>query len=122
MKLDTFFDKDLPNHYLKYPHLDVFVRNGQRLFYSEEGYGEFNRCLDIVNVNVHPKYQRKGVFSDFLKLAEETCIKRDVPYVFVENVLNKHLPAFLIRQGYSLMPYRLSVPCYFKCVMKAQSE
>lgn len=117
MKLEGFLDKDLPNHYLKYPHLDVYVRKGNRIFYNEEGAGEFEPCLDIANINVQPKYQNKGLFTDFLFEAEGLLKERTIPYIFIENVLNKHLPPFLERKGYRLMPYRLSAPCYYKCVM-----
>ena len=70
------------------------------------------QCIDIANIRVKPAKQKHGVFANFLTHVESYRIS-----VFIENVLNPDLHAFMDRRpGYVRMDHasdRMN-PSYYK--------
>lgn len=73
----------------------VYVRKSTRYLRMNEQKPIAYRCLDIANIEVSPKYQRQGIFKKVL----QTWINYNpFPVVFIENVLNEDLYAWLMQQ------------------------
>ncbi|MES2729991.1 MAG: hypothetical protein V4621_07875 [Pseudomonadota bacterium] len=105
MILVEFLASPIRNAWLEEPGMAVYVRKAYRVID-----GVALHCLDIANIEVQLELQRHGVFKNWLALAEKhgagvfEC-------VYVENVHNEHLPAFLERNGYDRVKH---TPSYFK--------
>lgn len=75
----------------------VYVRKSTRYLRMGSSKAVAYHCLDIANIEVMPKYQRQGIFKKVL----QTWINYNpCPVVFIENVLNDDLYAWLVQQPY----------------------
>lgn len=92
MILQEFIDSPLRNVWLRGDGIEIYVRKGVHANYP-------GACLDIANVSVRDELQRQGIFSRWLAEAE-TLARSRFEYVYIENVMNEFLPAFLVKQGY----------------------
>ncbi len=106
------YNLDFPerNKWLRFGPLEVYLRKSQIPF-------DIGPNLQIANVSVAEKSQRKGHFKRFLSEAEIYAKEANYKAVYVENIINPVLEAFLIKQGYvqyhkpGLSDYP---PCMFK--------
>jgi len=74
----------------------VYVRKSRRLI----GYSIMHPVFDVSNVNVAREHQQQGLFKSWLKTAELIAKQHGFVGVYVESILNPHLVAFLLREGY----------------------
>ena len=94
MTLQEFLDSPLRNTWLYGDGIEIYVRKGIHAAHP-------GASLDIANVGVQEALQRRGIFSRWLAEAE-TLARGRFQYVYIENVLNEFLPAFLVKQGYTV--------------------
>lgn len=109
MTLEEFLASDLRNFHIENPWIIGYVRKTMRHIIDRG-----RKCLDIADVNVHPDKYGKGVFAEWLKMAETIAPTYGIDGLYVENVINERLPAFLIRNGYVAVPHMPM--CYFKAL------
>lgn len=95
MNLEKFFYSKLPNGWVKEGNLAAYLRKSIHHTHPRRQYA----FLDIASVEVHPSYQGRGLFTRFLKRCEAIA-RIHHRGVYVENILNPKLAAFVYRQGY----------------------
>lgn len=106
MTLEEFLLSPARSAWLSEPGINVYVRKALRPVD-----GARVRCLDVANIEVPGPLQKSGIFSRWL-LNAEALARGEYGCVMVENVLNEHLPAYLLRNGYI---ERFDIPtCYIK--------
>ena len=94
------------NKWITNDKIEIYVIVGIRLLPIKNigipgRYGlERVQCVDVANVIVDPLYQRKGYFKAFLEDAESLCTELNIDVVYIENVINKFLHKFLMRENY----------------------
>lgn len=103
---DTLFR----NTWLVYSKIKIYVRQTNRLLDNER-----RATLDIGSVEVAEEHQQKGVFTQWLGLAERTAKKANRA-VYVENVLNGDLARFLAKRGYKKVDPNESTPSFYKII------
>lgn len=81
-------------------------------------------ALQIARVSVKPKARNKGLFKYWLQEIEDAvAASPTIDAVYVENVFNKHLEAFLQRRGYKqARGWDNKVYSYFKEVKSATEK
>lgn len=60
-------------------------------------------CIDIANIAVSEEYQGQGIFTGYL-LAIEALAQVHNLTVYIENIHNPRLGAFLLKRGYIKIP------------------
>lgn len=110
-KLEQFIkDKDARNLWIEVSGMQVYVRKSFRAFGSKSLDNPLRQnCLDIASIEISPKNRGKGLFSEFMRRAEElnpfSCIYLEqVSNAILHKYCNKH--AWILEQG--------SESCYFK--------
>lgn len=73
--------------------LQVYVRKGYHVLD-----GEARHTLDLANVQVAPRYQRKGYLRDFIMEMEA---QKKYDWLFIENVLSGRLARILTKHGWT---------------------
>lgn len=109
---DNFLEGKLRNQWLETKPIRVYVRKSHRIYeernlidtplpYDDGGIIPFRgpNCLDIANVEVHPDFQKKGVWCNFIQYAEQKC---PFPFIMVESVGNPDLREMLTKNGYMI--------------------
>lgn len=72
--------------------MEIYIRKTFR------PYGDkFIQCLDLANIQVHPKYQGQGVFTSYL---EEVEREKPLDAVYIENVIDPVFQRFFDKRGY----------------------
>lgn len=79
--------------------LQVFVRRSRRLI----GYSIMNPVFDVSNIEVMTAYRQQGLFKSWLRMAEDLAKQHGFVGVYVESIINPHLVAFLLREGYGIV-------------------
>jgi GNAT superfamily N-acetyltransferase len=91
----TFLASTRRNSWLHGSKIDVYVRKGKHSLENR-----IVDCLDIANINVEEEFQGRGIFKSWLQYTEDAAHKFNLKAVFVENILNHRLAAYLSRIGY----------------------
>jgi hypothetical protein len=96
MKVEEFLlNPKLQNAWCKFEHMSVYLRK-----YSSPILGA---RVDIANMDTHPKHQASGQFKRLVQLIAGTVALCPEPVtLYVENVLNEHLDAHLIKRGWAV--------------------
>lgn len=98
----TFMRSEQRNAWIAGPNgvFRVYARNSRRTLHPTRA---FFPMLDLATIEVHPDYQRKGIFTKFLTDLEQQV---DRP-LYIENILNPDLVRFLTRRkGWRIDNYR----------------
>lgn len=106
------------------PHLPPFIP-GHRWFmplgtghvYCRYSFRDGLRCLDLADVQVHDGERGHGLFTGLLDALEPLCgADHGIQALYIENVLNARLAAFLRRRGYrarlSAADPHVQSPCF----------
>jgi len=95
--------------------LRAYLRWTRRYILTEDGHMVMHNTIDIGNVSVPEREQRKGVFRGFLEKLERTADQFGRT-LYVENVLNPNLAKFLsARKGFRLVPDADNLaPCFYR--------
>lgn len=98
--LEAFIDGALGNGYCRKwlfeDYLKVYVRTGLRMVGSESVVS-----FEIANIEVDPSWRRQGLFKHFVHRAARHMHERAPrSHIFIENVLNEHLTAYLRRNDW----------------------
>lgn len=85
-----------PDHscWLRNRKVSVYVRKSTRLVDRE-----LIKCLDLANIEVNPRYQRQGIFK---KVLQTWITYNPFSAIFIENVLNQDLHAWLLNYPHIL--------------------
>jgi len=106
--IKKFLASSVRNEWLTSKFMKVYVRKG---FHIVDG--QMRRCFDVASIEVQPKFQRQGVFTRWLAEVESYVVTTDLECIFVESILQRGLVPFLIRNGYSFVPYS-NETCMYK--------
>lgn len=84
-------------------HMSIYCRLGLVYIHTMD---QYVHCLTIANVSVEEGYQGKGRFTELLDDLERS------PHlsIYVEQIMNPRLDAFLERRGYALIQLPYSQP------------
>jgi hypothetical protein len=106
-KLNTsllqFLLESCSNKWIEEGPIKIYLRNTRRYLT-----GNVTTCLDIASVEVHPRFQGRGLFTgtmDFL------CKNTKAHYAYVENTLNPIVMDWCIRHHWT--PAQEPI-CFFK--------
>jgi hypothetical protein len=88
------------NTWIVHKNIKVYVRKGQRRLPNTTG---FQLTFDVANIEVMAE-KGKGVFTEWLGIAEHQARLLGYDAVFVESILEERLIPFLERRGYKHMP------------------
>lgn len=91
--------------WIKGPEGEVYVRVLRRRLEDVE-----QLVVMIANVDIDPRYRRRGLFNELVRRAELCCVMYSCG-LFVENALNEHLERSLPRHGFKQVEF--SVPASF---------
>lgn len=105
---DFIVDTTFRNQWLIYAKIKIYVRQANRILD-----GVRRATLDIGSVEVPEEHQQKGVFTQWLGLAERVA-KKAGRAVYVENVLNADLARFLAKRGYQKVDPHESTPSFYR--------
>lgn len=94
------------NRWLKHGAVNVYMRKGVHYVFNK-----VERTIDIANVNVHPDNMRKGEFKAFLTSVETLCPGK---MIYVENIHNEVLSAYLLTRGYKFIMGMGCLVCMYK--------
>ena len=115
--VNTFVDKGPPSitsrvAWLESKKFTVYVRYRWRLI--NEG-TRLVRCVsvDIANVVINPRFQRKGLFSAMVRELE-SALPKQVEILYVEGIMHPWLVESFIHRGYVLDRVDSSTPSVFK--------
>lgn len=97
--LIEFIESKHMNAWLAFGHMDVYVRKGNHYINGE--FVPASQCFDVASVEVVEKYQGKGQFKTFLRTLRDILPRYGFRYLYIENLLNERLEAFLIREGFT---------------------
>lgn len=95
-----FINSPLRNQWLQFQHIDVYVRKAHRLIEDRQRID----TLDIANIVVEEGHQGKGIFTAFLKDAEDIASEVNRK-VYIESILEPRLITFLNNRGYRYLKY-----------------
>lgn len=107
----AFMKMVVNNQWITYPKFSVYIRKAR---HRVDPYNVL-RCLDVANINVDTKYQKKGIFTEWLTQIEDQAKNSGLDCVYVENILNEHLEKFLIKRGYTRTG-ETTLPSYYLMV------
>lgn len=97
------------NAWFKCRYIDVYLRKTVRILGDKRVV-----AIDVANVEVPQKYQRKGVFNAFLKIVESAqCAEA----TYIENATDSQQHPMYYRRNYLLHPPSVSgnmLPCFWK--------
>ena len=108
--LTKFHEGVIGNQWLHSADMNVYVRRG---YHTLPPLRAIRNAFDVANVEVIELRRGRGIFTEWLAVAERLASEYGFDAVFVESVLNPRLGEFLIRQGYTKMGPD-QCPNYFK--------
>ena len=108
--LQTFCLGRTPNSWITMGDLRVYMRKG---VHTLPPLRAVRNTFDIASVEVTSDKRGNGIFTEFLKVAEDLARENGFDAVYVENLLNPRLASFLARRGYTQMGSQ-EVPSFFR--------
>lgn len=98
-QLEQFINGNQRNTWIQFPLMKVYVRKALHVVNREI----FKHTLDIATIEVDEGFQGEGVFTRFLKAAEQVA-ERTYLTIYIENILPDQFADFFRRRpGYEVI-------------------
>lgn len=86
--MNVFLASDMRNAWMYGKGFEIYFRNSKRfLRYKGRDNTQYLHILDIATINVYPKFQNKGMFTEFLKQVRENL---PLDGIMIENALTPY--------------------------------